>query len=322
MTGVYCPLSRIDRAGDVRIIELEHGHACVRIAPDLGGSITAFTWRDRPVLRPTPSAALADRNVRLASCYPLVPYSNRIRNARLVFRGRDYALARNFGAHPHAIHGVGWQRSWSVTGSSPQRMRLSLTHAAAEAERTAWPWPFIATQTFHLAGGDGARDATILALTLTLDNVGTEAFPFGLGWHPFLPKDAATRLRFSAQAVWQNDATQLPRERIALPPQWRFDRSRPLGDVALDNVFAGWDGAAELASPANGITTTLAADRACGWLVVYAPPAGDFIALEPVSHETDAFNRAATGASDTGFRVLPPGAAFSCTMRVAVAAIA
>lgn len=92
----------------MRIIELEHGHARVRIAPDLGGSITAFTWRDRPVLRPTPSAALADRNVRLASCYPLVPYSNRIRNARLVFRGRDYALARNFGAHPHAIHGVGW----------------------------------------------------------------------------------------------------------------------------------------------------------------------------------------------------------------------
>ena len=71
-----------------------------------------------------------------------------------------------------------------------------------------------------------------------------------------------------------------------------------------------------------GMRTTLAADRACRYLVVYAPPAGDFIALEPVTHETDAFNRHAQGNADTGFRTLAPGAAFSCTMRVAASALA
>ena len=50
----------------------------------------------------------------------------------------------------------------------------------------------------------------------------------------------------------------------------------------------------------------------------YAPEAGDFIALEPVTHMTDAFNRAARGERDTGTRVLAPGAAFSCTMEIEV----
>jgi len=40
------------------------------------------------------------------------------------------------------------------------------------------------------------------------------------------------------------------------------------------------------------------------------------VALEPASHMTDAFNRAARGAAATGTRILPPGSAFSCTMRI------
>jgi hypothetical protein len=31
---------------------------------------------------------------------------------------------------------------------------------------------------------------------------------------------------------------------------------------------------------------------------------------------TDAFNRAARGEPDTGTRILPPGGAFSCTIRI------
>jgi aldose 1-epimerase len=168
------------------------------------------------------------------------------------------------------------------------------------------------------AGGDATA---ILAVTLTLVNAGPTPFPFGLGWHPFFPKDPTTRLGFRAGAVWRNDATQLPLRRVAIPDEWRFDPPRPFGDLALDNVFTGWCGSARIEAPARGLSATLAADRACSCLVVYVPPGGDFAAIEPVTHETDAFNRAAAGASATGMRVLPPGAAFSCTMRVAAAAI-
>jgi galactose mutarotase-like enzyme len=96
----------------MRIIELAAHDATLQIAPELGGAIASFVVRGRPMLRPTPDAALDERDVRRTACYPLVPYSNRIRNAKLRFAGRDFVLARNFGTHPHAIHGVGWQRPW------------------------------------------------------------------------------------------------------------------------------------------------------------------------------------------------------------------
>jgi galactose mutarotase-like enzyme len=70
----------------------------------------------------------------------------------------------------------------------------------------------------------------------------------------------------------------------------------------------------------TGLHTPLAAVRACRFLLVYAPHGSDFIALEHVTHETDAFNRHAQGEASTGFRTLAPGAAFSCTMRIAASA--
>jgi hypothetical protein len=88
-------------------VEMRIDDAVVRVAPDLGAAITSYQWRDRPVLRAAADAAPGSRSVRMTSCYPLVPYSNRIRDARLRFRGRDYALARNFGSHPHAIPWAG-----------------------------------------------------------------------------------------------------------------------------------------------------------------------------------------------------------------------
>lgn len=308
----------------MRIVELRASTAVLRVAPDIGGALTAFDVGDRPVLRRTSDAALAARDVTGAACYPLVPYSNRIRDATLHFGGRVHALARNFGAHPHAIHGVGWQRPWSVAEASSVRLRLALCHEARGDDARAWPWPFHATQTFHLSEVERAGDArlALLVATLTLANTGSEAFPFGLGFHPFFAKGPATRLGFAADRVWRNDATQLPQSRVAPPPAWRFDPPRIPDARGLDNVFTAWRGSATIVDDAVGRAVGVDADRALAFVVVYAPPGADFVAVEPVTHETDAFNRSAEGALATGTRILPPGAAFSCTMRIAAAAIA
>jgi len=299
----------------VRDVELAAGSAHVALVPAIGGAIASFAWRGRNVLRPMPADAIAAGNVRLAACYPLAPYSNRIRDAQLRVDGRDHALARNFGDHPHAIHGVGWQRAWRVEGADATSARLRFEHAPRGAYARAWPWPFTASQRFDLAADDAGA---LLAVTLTIANDGDAAFPFGLGWHPFFPRDAATTLRFDARTVALNDATQLPVEHVAATGAWSFATARTPGDATIDNVFAGWNGRVAIAC-ADRLATTVTADTSCDRLVVYAPAARDFVAVEPVTHDTDAFNRAAAGEGATGMRVLRPGHAFSCTMRIAVA---
>jgi aldose 1-epimerase len=293
------------------IIELATTDARLGVAPAIGGAIASFDVRGSPILRPTPADALVQGDVHRMACFPLVPYSNRIRRALLRFGGREYALARNFGASLESIHGLGWQRAWEVADAGDRHLLLGFMHDARGASARAWPWPFEAALAFHLAD---AGDHSVLGATLCLRNTGDAPFPFGLGFHPFFPKHASTQIGFAADAVWLNDAAMMPVTKDAVPAPWRFDPLRGVGDAVLDNVFTGFRGTA-IVDDAFA-SRRIDADGALAFAVVYAPEGRDFVAVEPVTHETDAFNRAALGAADTGMRVLQPGDAFSCTMRV------
>lgn len=308
------------------LLTLSHGDAQIELAPATGGAIASFTWRGVPILRPTPSEVIEEGNVRRHACYPLIPYSNRIARGELTYAGQQHRLALNFGNHPHAIHGVGWQRSWRVLAHDTTTALLTYNHVPADAslpedpDRRAWPWPFRATQWFQLGPtADGAPAA--LRMRLALTNTGTQCFPFGMGWHPFFPRNADTRLGFHADGVWETDDTMLPTRCLAATGRFDFDLPRRIDDSTLDNVFTGWQGAASLEYPDPGYAVSIRGDATSPFLVVYIPSGDGFLAVEPVTQMTDAFNRAAQGEANTGMRELPPGDAFSCTMEISVRAL-
>ena len=294
-------------------LELRAGPARLVLAPEVGGAITAYEWNDKPILRPTSANALAAGDVRLFSSYPLIPFSNRIADGVLHWGGAAYPLQRYLPGESHAIHGNGWRRAWSVVERAPTRSTLELLHDAAGENAREWPFPYHARQSFALA-------ADALTLTLTISNTGAAPFPFGLGWHPFFPRNAATVLGFVADGAWQTDPTLLPTRLDPVPPAWDFSVPRPIAATTLDNCFAGWRPPATLRWPDRGLSASISADEACDHLVVFIPPDRDYFAVEPVTHMTDAFNRAATGHPDTGTRLLAPGTTSSCTMRIAVTA--
>ena len=72
-------------------IALVAGHARAEVDAACGGALASFSFRGIDVLRPTPAGT---RDVRLHACYPLVPYSNRIADARLQFEQRAWNLER------------------------------------------------------------------------------------------------------------------------------------------------------------------------------------------------------------------------------------
>jgi aldose 1-epimerase len=296
-------------------LPLAAGAARAELAPEVGGAIARFTFDGTDVLRPTSPGARAGGEVRGHACYPLVPYSNRIANAHLVVAGRDHELGRNFGDHPHAVHGVGWQRPWRVLARDADWALLTLEHTATGAGARAWPWPFRATQWLGLSAG---RGGATLGAKLTLANTGEAPFPFGLGFHPYFPRTATTALRFDAAAFWENDAAQLPIRRVPVPVDRHTGLLQGRRETMIDHVFTDWSGAATLSDRNRPFDVEIAADRATTFLVVYAPPDRGFVAVEPATHMTDAFNRAERGETGTGTRILAAGEAFSCTMRISV----
>src|SRR6476660_9934519 len=108
------------------MIELRAGRLRCELNPQLGGCITGLWLDSEPVLRVTPRAQLT--SARLSACYALVPFSNRIGLGSLVWQGTQHPLVRNNGDEPHAIHGVGWQRPWSVLDEDPASAMLAYEH--------------------------------------------------------------------------------------------------------------------------------------------------------------------------------------------------
>ena len=295
-------------------VELRAAPARVVLAPAIGGAIASYEWHDLPVLRSTADSALAEGDVRNFASYPLVPFSNRIADATLHWRGARYSLPRYLAGHPHAIHGNGWQRAWDVIEQGPAHATLELVHDALQARELEWPFPYRARQTFVLT-------ESALALTMSIENTGATAFPFGLGWHPFFPRTRATVLGFTADGIWQTDPLMLPTRLEAVPAAWNFSTPRAVGDTMLDHCFVGWHPPASVRWRDRRLSVAIDAEAACTHLVVYVPRAGDHLAIEPVTHMTDAFNRADAGERDTGTRVLAPGETFSCTMHLSVSAL-
>jgi aldose 1-epimerase len=287
--------------GDGHHLGLRDGLAEVEVSRD-GGCILAYRWKTPAGvvdwLRPAPRQGLPAPTD--TGCFPLVPYSNRIREARFSFAGRDYRLARNFGASPHSIHGHGWQRPWDVTARENASLTLAYSHDGDD-----WPSAYRAEQ--RLALRDGA-----LQLALSLTNDGPAAMPAGLGFHPYFPRTPQCRLSAAVEGMWRTDDEVMPSELI------KADLSGGLNpaQTALDNCFTGFAGKAVIDWPERRASLTLTADPALAFLVVFTPPAADFFCVEPVSHSTDAVNLAAA-RDDTGLRVLQPGESFAAAVTLA-----
>lgn len=285
-------------------LTLTCGALSAGVLPSLGGALGYLRLGSFELLRPWDGTD----SVRRTACYPLVPYSNRIAHGRFCANGEPQQLRRNFGDHPHPLHGLGWQRAWQVDAHSPHSCQLSLRHQARGADAEDWPWDFVAWQCITLSG-DGLR------LRLGLTNLSEQSMPVGLGWHPYFERQGELQLGFSAAHVWHAGADGLPVERTALPEPWDFGLPQAIGAVGLDNCFEGWDARASLYWPEAQVGLRMEAGPGLEHLVVFTPPApADFIAVEPVSHLNNAINFPTPTAH--GLVWLAPGASIERELRL------
>ncbi|HEX9464663.1 MAG TPA: aldose 1-epimerase [Alphaproteobacteria bacterium] len=287
-------------AGPPPLVRLAAGPFVAELCPEVGGSLARFVGWGHDLLRPVSDADLAAREPRRLGCYPLIPFSNRVREAQFIFDGERYRLARNFLPEPHAIHGNAWQRAWQVDRQAADAARLVLVHDPARDGAAPWPFAYRAALDFQLA-------AEGLTVRLSVENTDRRRMPAGFGLHPFFPLTTGTRLAARLEGVWLNDERKLPESHVALPPAWDFTSPAPVPPLSVDNCFTGWAGAARLEWPDRGLRLDIDASAALGNLVIFVPQAHDYFCVEPVSNVNDGFTLAAAGVANTGVVALAPG---------------
>lgn len=288
-----------------RSLQLTAGELEATVEPALGGRITAFRRAGVDLFTPVEGDRRDPAQVGGGGCFPLVPWSNRIRDGRLAVGGRTLGLTATEPGAGHAIHGHGRRRAWTVTadgGASSVRMTYEFP-----AGEEGWPFAYAADQTVSL--GDDA-----LSLTLSVENRSREAMPVGLGLHPYLPRTPEMGLWFSAASAWPPVDGKLPAGPEPVPAAVDFSEPRPVV-LGLDQGFGGWDGSVHAIWPERGLGLALHGGAALGHLIVFTPPDRDYVCIEPVSHCIDAANLAARGVQGTGHRMLDPRERLSVTLR-------
>lgn len=261
----------------MRRLTLRAGALEVQLLPAVGGSIVRFdrvvAEQRQPLLRRT-DAAIAD--VLEVSCFPLVPYVNRVRGGAFTCDGRAITLSLNSPGDPSPMHGQGWRAAWEVVEEGESHATLSFHHPAGE-----WPWEYEATQRIAL-------DEQGLSLELSCRNLSPERMPCGLGFHPYYPCTADTVLDTVVASAWTIDAATLPVDNVAATGRYDL-RARRICGQALDNGFDGWGGTASITWPGEQAALRLSSPDA-GRFQVYSPPDGGLFVAEPVQQANAALN--------------------------------
>lgn len=279
-------------------IRLHNDMLDVDITPAHGGGLSRFDscGGGAPValMRPwtaSPSQPHPDDPNQL-SCYPLVPWSNRISQGGFTADGHHVALAPNREDEPFPIHGYGWQRAWQVSAATDTEAALQWDECHDQG------YSFRAQLRYLLHNHT-------LHVRLRVINSGILTLPFGLGLHPFFVRDADTLVHAPATQLWMNDGhSPIPTHATAVPAHWDFHEPRALPPEEVNHAFTGWSGHASILWPGKQLALHIDTDMDA--FVMYTPTHAGFFCFEPVDHPIDAVHLPG-GATVNGMTLLAPG---------------
>lgn len=278
------------------MLRLRRGPLQLDLLPERGGRIAALRCAEQDILVPLADADFDPDCWPKAGAYPLIPFHNRVRNARLSCGSRTAQLPVHPDSKPHALHGMTSRCLWQGHVKAQAEAVMAVEWSACPT----WPWAFVAEQRVLLTDN-------VISLHLSIENRDDVDMPAGLGWHPFFVKP--DKLTDNAETIWPISPDLLPtgeRRRARLADMRHA--TRYLSDwTSVRTCIAGID--LEIAA------------RNLPHLVVHSA-GGDYCCIEPVSHLAGA-PVAETGDSGTGLMKLAPGhrmtASITLSLRLEVA---
>lgn len=273
------------------MLKLHNETWALALLPHWGGRVASLRVGALDIFTPVPSGDFDPLNWPRGGAYPLLPYSNRLRGARLAHAGQLHALPVHPAAAPHTLHGVSHTLAWDVLEHSAEQILIGCAYHGEH-----WPWPVRFEQRYVLAGNT-------LRLSLALTNLGTTPMPAGLGLHPYFQRHPGMAARFFVEKDWDIDEDYLPTgsthtldEAVVVP-------------AAIEHELAlygsGWDGRLLLSYPGGALHVV--ASQPLTHFVAFAPVGAPYLCLEPVSHLADAFNTAVQDWPAQGTQIVEPG---------------
>jgi aldose 1-epimerase len=298
----------MDLRPDDIMLELERLRLVLN--PRLGASIVALAIGDQdgrwaPVLR---TMAGDSESASDAGSFVMLPWTNRIKDARFRFEDQRFALRTNT-SDGSAIHGVARNLPWTIADRSPITARFILDSRSFDPETINYPFMFGAVQRFEIS-------PNTVEIDLSITNLDERPIPVGCGHHPYIHRHLFSdaddlRIRLDVSGRYPTAGCIPTDEPIDDPICGSLRAGKPIANPGLDDVFAGFGGLAQFDWAASNVRMTMRCSTNLNHLVLYTPTNAqgepeEFVCVEPVSMVNDGFNRLADGKPGTGVNILEP----------------
>jgi len=240
----------------------------------------------------------------------LYPWANRLSSLRYRAAGRDVSLDSSsprlhFDDHKLPMHGVPWsQLPWTVISSHADTLTARLDWFSQEL-LAIFPFPH------HVEMAVRLRPLDLEIQTAVFADSGSPV-PISFGFHPYFGLPGILRadwtLNAPAMRKLGRDAQGIPTgaETPSTPLAAR------LGNTDYDDGFALSREPATFSIDGNGYSIAIEFKRGFNFAQIFAPKDKEFIAIEPMTAETNAL------CSGEGLRVIAPGEHFIASFRIEV----
>jgi aldose 1-epimerase len=222
----------------------------------------------------------------------LVPFPNRINDGKYSFESNQYQLDINFPSQHHAIHGLVYNKEFSLrqANASKNAVSVELWHNYT-GENKGYPFHFSINITYSLSD-KGFECQTIIK------NIDSRNIPMADGWHPYFKLDEKVDnlyLRLPSSKKILVDKNMIPDGKID-----KFGNFKRLTKIEGQNFDDGFSLSGRIGIARTEIYNEEKKLMLVVWqetgkmkynyLQVFIPPDRESIAIEPMTSIADAFN--------------------------------
>lgn len=230
----------------------------------------------------------------------LFPFPGRIAEGRYFFDGQGLQLERNDKEGPNAIHGFVRTLPWKVLRVDSYCAAFEVRLDAESYALRGYPFSLVMRVTYSL-------DRQGLSCAFAVQNVGSQAAPVGVGFHPYFT--VGTSRIDEAEAKIPGAGYLEFNERLAptgtilsvAGTDWDYRDYRPIGNRRFNHCYVHLErdadgmATASLRHGESGRVFDIVMDRSFFAVVVYTSDAiadapRRAFAIEPMTCATDAFN--------------------------------
>ncbi|SDG71074.1 aldose 1-epimerase [Winogradskyella thalassocola] len=210
----------------------------------------------------------------------LFPFANRIKDGKYSFEGIDYHLLCNEEDKNNALHGLVYDKPFTIINKSLTSKSASVTLLyVSEGQLIGFPFKyhFEVTYTLNPMG---------INLSINIKNNGESSFPFTLGWHPYFTSShlSVSTMEFTSSKKFLQDGRNIVSgsedSKEVMPYQIKGKK--------LDDAFNLQNNTIKFLTPQYHLKIECLSEA--NYLQLYTPSNPNIIAIEPMTGVSNSFN--------------------------------